>query len=79
MVAQIAGDGKFAPVQRGVSQSINAILSHNLQSHKITSGTANDHFRIGNFHLSWPTLLIAIAHLRLEFYRKRSRRTSVPY
>ena len=50
MIGEIAGDRKFASVQGGVAEAVDAVFSDDFQRDEIASGTANDNFGVNNFH-----------------------------
>jgi hypothetical protein len=53
VVIQIAGNDKFAPVQCGVTETVDSVFGDDLQRDEITSRAAEDHFGVDNSYRSF--------------------------
>ena len=48
VIGQIAGNGKFAAIQCGIAETMDAAAGLNLQRDEIAAGTSDDHAGIDN-------------------------------
>ena len=52
MIAQIAGDGELASVERRVADAVETVFGDELQRDEVAAGTADDDFAFDDAH-SW--------------------------
>ena len=50
VIAQVAGDGELAAIQRRVAQPVDAVLRYNLQGDEVSARAADNHFRVDDLH-----------------------------
>ena len=55
VIVEIAGDGKFAPVEGGVAQTVEAVFGGEFNRDEIAARRTDDNFGVGNLH--WANLL----------------------
>ncbi len=55
MVGEVARNRKFAPVQRGIPESVDSVFRRNLQRYEIPPRAANNHFGIDDSHFKFSS------------------------
>ncbi|SAF06262.1 Uncharacterised protein [Enterobacter cloacae] len=54
MIFQVRGNGKFASVQRGITQADNAFIGRNFKGDKVTPRAGDKYFSPDNLHNPFP-------------------------
>jgi len=77
VVAEIGGDRKLAPVERGIAEPVKPLLGHDLERDEVAPGTADDDARFPDLHdilLSGSAIMMGRIVKLLTTETRRARR-----